>query len=464
VIFADPSDATKELLVKSKLPLYVFAIVLLTLLIVPAPTASGSSAFNFQWMGTPASPNGVVPTGWDEQIHVRTPQDTMSAMQAQHGPDCGAPPATHTITQLRDGVYICRNHLMTAISGKPGYGEIALTPNQLADWSSGTTVIQVSVSTLQFNNSDFLEIWIMPFAENSTMPINVTDPDGQGPPKTALRFALNQGAFGGTTGDVYRYDNFNSPGRLPKAHDCYAGSPYCLPALGLKSATLRTTYEIDISSNHIRFGLPSNRVWWTDTDIPALSFTKGVISLTHHSYDPTKHNPGTGIDTWHWSNFYISNADPFTIINGAERSIHADGATTVHFPSPAPANAYLRFSGIGTTQVSFNGGTSWQMAQRQAQKVENAGHFSSYWTPVPAGVTSVMFKGTGDRWYQGPWWVRDPAIWSLSLGSGTPPPTPSPKSSPPPSPSGIPINGVPCTVTLNAKTVTGKCSGTFWPK
>jgi hypothetical protein len=93
-----------------------------------------SSAFTFNWTGTPASPQSTVPVGWDTQIHKRAPGDSMEAMLAQHGTDCSAPPNMHPISQLADGVFICKNHLMTAI-GDSGYGEIALTSDHLVDFS-----------------------------------------------------------------------------------------------------------------------------------------------------------------------------------------------------------------------------------------------------------------------------------------------------------------------------------------
>ena len=440
----------------------LFALVVST----PVPGRT-SSAFSFNWNGLPAAPQSVVPPEWDVQIHKRDVGDTMDTMQAQHGADCSAPPATHTITALSQGVFICKNHLMTAI-GDEGYGEIALTSDHLVDFSSGTASIQVSVSTLQLNDSDFVEVWVTPFAENMALPFICCDPDLQGPPKHALRFSLNHaGILGSYEGDVVRYDNF-SESSLPKALTS------SLATLVPPSATARTTYEIDLSTNHVRFGLPTatGGVWWTDANTSTLPFTQGIVQLVHHSYNPNKHCPGCGVDTWHWSNFAISNAVPFTIISGNERSIHA-GVTTVHFPAPAPANAFLRFSGIGpqgsTYMVSYDGGATWTSPDLQKQQGTHPEHFSTYWTRVPAGTQTVLFKG--QDWWGGPWWVRDPAIWSLSSPDGstaapTPLPSPAPPPSPLPSPSPtiqtpIPITSVPCIVTMQGLQQPGFCTGTF---
>jgi hypothetical protein len=247
---------------------------------LPAHTAAG---FTFNWLGTPSSPQSVVPLGWDTQIHRRDPVDAMESMSAQHGSDCSAPPATHTISVLADGVFICNNHLMTAI-GDSGYGEIALTPDHLVDWSSGTAVIRFKVSTLQLNNSDFLETWLQPFATNQTLPFEADIIDNQGPPQEGLRFSMNHDGpiSGAREGDVFRYDNFVES-QLPKAIAVSDGSPDSLAALVPPSATVRTTYEIDISATHIRFGLPDLNVWWTDTNIAPLPFNQAILQLTHHS-------------------------------------------------------------------------------------------------------------------------------------------------------------------------------------
>jgi hypothetical protein len=395
-----------------------------------SPATAVAPDFSFQFLGKPASPLSVVPAGWDVQIHRRDPTDSMDSTPAQHGPDCSAPPAIHVVTQLSEGVFICNNHLMTAISDA-GYGEIALTPDHMVDFAQGTATINVSVSTLQLNRSDWVEVWITPFADNQTLPFEDTDPDLQGPPKNALVFSFNASEnFGTNEGDVQRFDNFAGQ-RLNGS--CTVADLNCLSQVLSASAVTRTPYEMDVSQTHIRFGLPALNVWWLDQDIAPLPFKQGVVTLTHHSYNPVKHCPSCGLDTWHWSNFSISNAEPFAIINGDARSVHASGATVVNFAAPAPVNAFLRFSGIGTIQLSYDGGATWVAAQKQSQIGNHEEHFSSYFTPIPAGTQSVAFRGAD--WYGGPWWVRDSAIWSQSGSSPQPPvATPPPAAASPSQP------------------------------
>jgi len=385
-------------------------------------TVSQPYANSFDY-GAPATPQAIVPPDLDVQIHVRAPSNQMTdPMVAGHGTDCSAPPATHPIQNLSNGLFACKNHMMTAI-GDSDYGEIALTSNHLADWSSGTTSITVSVSTQQFNASDWLEIWLTPFADNTSMPFSGNPVDFQGPPKNAVIFSMNQSALMGTmSGDVTLVQNYvlaNSP--LPKVACTFIPDPQCINAYGATSivplsAVTRVQYEIDISQGHIRFGLPG-LVWWTDTNV-SVPFSQSLVTLAHHSYNPLKHDAGTGIDTFHWSNLAISNAVPFTMINGAERSINASTSSTIHFSAPAPAGSYLRFSAIGTISVSWDGGASYHAAVMQGLHTHDE-HFQTYMTPIPAGTPSVMVRGI-DNQYAQPWWIRDPAIWSLTTGPAAP--------------------------------------------
>jgi IPT/TIG domain len=381
-----------------------------------------TNTFNY---GSPASPQAIVPSDMDVQIHVRAPSNQMTdPMNAGHGADCSAPPATHTIQNLSDGLFACKNHLMTAI-GDSDYGEIALTPNHMADWSTGTTTITFNVSTQQFNASDWLEVWLTPFSDNTSMPFSGNPVDFQGPPKNAIIFSLDQSELMGTmSGDVTPVQNYVLQSHLPKVACKYIPDPQCINAYGATSAVplsavTRTQYEIDISQGHIRFGLPGV-VWWTDTNVN-VPFTQALVTLAHHSYNPLKHDAGTGIDTYHWSNFAISNAVPFTILNGAERVINGSTLSTIHFPAAAPAGSYLRFSALGTMSISLDGGTTWQAAVMQGLHTHDE-HFQTYMTPIPAGTTSVMVSGI-DNQYAQPWWIRDPAIWSQAA---TPPPPNAP--------------------------------------
>ena len=182
----------------------------------------------------------------------------------------------------------------------------------------------------------------------------------------------------------------------------------------------RDLFELRISKTHIAFGMPEYDFWWYDTDIDELDFDAGVVQLGHHSYNPTKDCAVEGAclpNTWHWDNVTISPARPFTLIKATTRATDETiNNGRIAFKAPAPADAYLRFSAIGTVlEVSFDEGTSWESVQRQIQELNDEGHFSSYFSPIPQGTSSIMLRG--QDWWGGPWHARDFSIWSESDGS-----------------------------------------------
>ena len=62
-------------------------------------------------------------------------------------------------------------------------------------------------------------------------------------------------------------------------------------------------------------------------------------------------------------------------------------------------------------EYSLDGGTTWQPAALGPQRTANPERFQSYWTPIPAGVTSVQFRAEGVA-RAGQWMVQDVAIWA----------------------------------------------------
>jgi hypothetical protein len=161
-----------------------------------------------------------------------------------------------------------------------------------------------------------------------------------------------------------------------------------------------------------------------------------VVQLGHHSYNPSKDcDPqllaphlaalgatSCGPNTWHWSDVQLAPAKPFTLLRPDHRTVEAGSAATpLVFASPAPADARLQFTAVGErVEVSTDGGTTWQPAQKQAtgaQDVRGGDHFVSYWTPVPKGSTTVMVRA--QDWWGGPWLARDLSIWATSSPSAT---------------------------------------------
>jgi hypothetical protein len=395
---------------------------------VSATSAIAPAPFGFSFVGNPTSPQPWNPTNWDVVVNSRDPKTftQLEGMQAQHGSDCGPFPATHFNSSYEGAVYLCHDHVMTAINAH-GYGEIVLTPDHMVDFSSGSATISFKLSTLRTSFRDWVDFWITPFNDNLTLPLD-EKVDLQGPPVHAIHVRMNQ-----TTGTIFRaelIDNFKIT-TLPNN-----ASKTLEKLLGSTSAVKRTTFALTISSTHLKFGAPDLGYNWIDTAIPPLSWTRGIVQLAHHSYNPLKGCVVSATmactpNTWHWSDFYISSAIPFTLLRGDQQSIHG-GTALVKFKSPAPQSAFLRFAAIGSIDISLDAGKTWQPAKLQNESRSFVEHFSNYWMPVPAGTTSVTIRGK--NWRGGPWWVRDVAIWSsVAIPASSPPATSgsTPKAAPP---------------------------------
>jgi len=207
------------------------------------------------------------------------------------------------------------------------------------------------------------------------------------------------------------------------------------------SAVRRDTFQLRISRTSVKFGMPAYNQWWIDRTIPDLGWSRAVVQLGHHSYNPRKacNFDGSCIpNTWHWDNVSISNAVPFTISKADLSYVDSTTRPYVNFPVGAPTGSYLRFSGIGTNiQVSFNGGQSWQAAPLHPVETAPEEHFKPYWMAVPTGTSRVYLRGSG--WYGGDWMARGIAVWSQNL-SAAPTATPVPPTATPiPTPTPIPL-------------------------
>jgi hypothetical protein len=385
-----------------------------------SPNVVQSTApFTFNFTGDPKAPQPWNPTTWDVIVHSEDPRtfSQLDSMQAQHGADCSPYPATHINNTYEGAVFLCHNHVMTAINAH-GYGEIVLTPDHMVDFSGGDTTISFDLSTMRTSTRDWVDFWITPFDNNLVLPLDERV-DLQGPPARGIHVRMQQTSVNGTIFAAELIDNFQVT-KLP-----YIGR-MTLEKLITPSAVKRTQFALTISPTHIKFGAPELGYNWVDTSIGKLAWTRGVVQLSHHSYNPTKHCTPSPVlacvpDTWHWSNFYISNAVPFTLLRGDPQVVHG-AAGTVTFPGPAPKSAFVRFAAIGSIDISLDGGKTWQPATKQAQSRNVVAHFSSYWMPVATGTTSVSLRG--HDWQGHPWWIRDVSIWSTASSTSSAPAKP----------------------------------------
>ncbi len=416
-----------------------------------ASLTNASSPYTFD--GSPPAPGPAPLADWDVQVHSRDPGTWLApeALDAQHGADCSAPPATHPVTTYAGTVFQCANHIMTALNAG-GYGVIYLTPPEMLDFSSGGSV-SFDLSTLRMSSRDWVDIWVTPYQDNLALPFDQGDVDLQGLPRTGLHVIMS--AFNGeTTFRAYTIQNFQET----EIDGCW----WCgLPGyLGYTpTGQQRETFRLSLTPSSLKFELlaggPNSGgnvtpVAFIDNVIPNLGFTRGVVQFGHHSYNPTKDDSGVPA-TWHWDNVSIAPAVPFTIIRATER--YTTGGI-VTFNAPAPANAYLRFAANGSN-VTVNG----QPARIQPAE-QNVDRFKSYWMPIPEGTTSVTFAGQGT--FNGPFFAQDVSIWSLSSGS-TPSPSPTATSSATPTQPAIPTATPSPTVATTTPTATATATRTPTP-
>lgn len=386
---------------------------------VPPPTATPVPAgFVETFDGSPAHPQPWHPANWDVTVHSRDLEtwNTLEPMAAMHGSDCAAPPATHMISSYEDAVFLCKNHLMTSILAE-GYGVIYLTPNQLVDFSNDEATISWDMSTARSSGRDWVDLWITPYQDNLQLPLEDWLPDLDGEPRNAIHIRMDL-ANGDTVFRTSIIRNFETI-ELPEQNLEDGYESFLTP-----DAKRRDKFELRISRNHIRFGMPAYNFYWIDSAIPELDWGQGIVQFGHHSYNPAKDagcpinqtaKTGCAPTTWHWDTFNINPAVPFTILRADQRVVDAETAQ-INFPAPAPENAHLRFAGIGDKlEISFDSGNTWQAAVQQAQEKSAEELFSSYWTPIPAGTQSIQFRG--DDWWGGPWVARDLSIWALDPAS-----------------------------------------------
>jgi hypothetical protein len=378
-------------------------------IVSPAAETTGGT-YVARFTGTPGAPRGACRIeGWDVQVHSRDSNTwlELEPIDAQHGPDCAGPPAAHHAEAYEDSVYLCRDHLMTAIRAS-GYGVIYLTPNQMVDFSTTEGVIQFDLSTERMSTRDWWDVWVTPYEDNLALPFNSGDVDLQGVPKRGLHLDVTGIEYAPILYTMHDYaeQQQNSPQATAPIDQGIAA--------GTNQSAVRQTFKLTVNRTFVRFErLPSATapaLVFFEGNIEDLGFSKGVVQFGHHSYNPTKDNAGVPA-TWHWDNFSISPAVPFTII-GADRRYA--GEEKVTFDRPAPANSMLRFSGIGAISVSIDG-APFQRAQLQPGSTQGSGHvehMSSYWHPIPEGARSIRLRFAADSWYKGPFIAKDFAIWA----------------------------------------------------
>lgn len=375
--------------------------------------------------GTPATPEPVSQNPayahYDVQVHNRDRFAQWDAtMAAQHGSSCEGPPATHAVLSLSDAVFICNDHVMTS-GNAGGYGEIMITPSQIVNCSTGCTV-QWDQSTQRMSLRDWPDVWLTPWNDNLALPFDAGDVDLQGVPRQGIHVNAPFSQNSWAVATIANYQETYLP------FDQYTGMGSGIDA-GVNQAAVRQTFRLTITPGHVKMErLPSATapigITWVDADCACLLAPDYVVQFGHHIYNPEK--DGAGIPaTWHWSNFVLGNSAPFTLIHTTPALATANN-TLVTFAAPAPANAFLRFSGVCRVLIDGN------MAPRQTF-VGHPEHASSYFIPLAQGKQSVSVSFAPDDWYGGPCGAQDFHVWAKT---GTIPPSPTVVA---PTPTAVPV-------------------------
>jgi hypothetical protein len=256
------------------------------------------------------------------------------------------------------------------------------------------------MSTLRESGRDWVDLWVSPYEDHLQLavPDKLALPDLEGAPKNGLNVRLDFTANRFII-EVYKNGQLTHTATGAAFNDWLTESP-----------TRRDTFQLTLTRTSASFTMPGYGKTLVETTFADLGWSTGVVQLGQHSYNPTKDTtisqprPGTR----HWDNVRIEPAVPFTIIRSDGRALSAS-KTVATLESPAPANAYVRFTAIGPNiQVRFNGGQWIDAVRKKADAQEE--HFESYWTPVPQGTTTVEVRG--QNWWGGAWYVRDLTVWA----------------------------------------------------
>lgn len=342
--------------------------------------------------GSPETPQAWSSPRWDIVVHHRS-EDDVKPMIADHDMMCAPPPGKHSIQTTMESVFLCKNHLMTAIdSSATGYAVIYLTPAAVLDWSSGPARIEFDISTFRTTKRDWIDIWLTPWSQNLALPLLSELPDLSGPPSNAIHIQLvNEFGWSITRfpsgKGLSRYDYVNRPVQ--------------------RSAKFREKFVISIADGRLRMAHRNERsgqlVIFEDVALPAdLGFDKAVVQFGHHSYTPNKDChfmsiEGCGPNTWHWDNIKLTPAESFTMTKF--EPIRVEGSIPV---SPG----WLRFAARG--KASVNWGHGWVPVDPANGPTEGAG-YASYFIQIPKDATEVRLRGQ-PTWI-GEWRAKDISIW-----------------------------------------------------
>jgi hypothetical protein len=325
----------------------------------------------------------------------------------------------------------------------------------MVDLSGGPATIRFDISTLDGGYRDWVDVWVQDWATQEQRILDDEVPTSAGNPRNALHIENGDNSNPFHEAGQFHVETYNAS-RVRTATLNAAGPNW--NTVLTPSAQTRSTVEIVLTRTHVKVWMPQYNLVWVDANIPQLPFTQGIVQFGHHNYGSGKE--GTVQNTWHWDNFTIDPAIPFTLLNTDHRSAFDNSSLaqrTFTLPQPAPANSLVRFSAVANSVgVAFNGGPSVQATRMSPSGQNSTG--GSFTAPVPAGTTSMVFTVTPSAWGE----VRNPTVFSMvgvaPTATATPTTTPTATATPTSTPT---VTATPTATPTVTPTPTAECQGRY---
>jgi hypothetical protein len=197
------------------------------------------------------------------------------------------------------------------------YGMIAQKLPVMIDFTNGAATLDFDVSTKVHTARDWWDVWITPPGDVQPLPGDPDLPDASvRPAQNGIQIRLADWESCGEfcsrnrTGiEVWLYRNGS---RTLLNTDDSTGQESFLT----QSASIRTQIHVSVSRTRLTLTIPQyGQVYVDNRSFSALNWTKGVIQVNEHSYNPLKDDTRKPLNlvrfgTWHWDNFVVNPAVP----------------------------------------------------------------------------------------------------------------------------------------------------------
>lgn len=350
--------------------------------------------FKEEFNGAPAAPTAWSSSSLDVIVHHRD-DSAPHEMEADHDVMCGPPPGKHHIHTMNQAVFLCRDHLMTAIdSSESGYAVIYLTPTAVLDWSEKPARFAFDVSTARSTKRDWIDVWLTPWDQNMVLPSDPGTPDLSGPPAKAIHLQL-------TNRFAWQVTAYPEGAKISRNEWMDIPVPF--------SKLQRDRFTIAVEKGHLTIfytnaASKQNRVV-ERVQLPAnLGFNQAVVQIGHHSYTPAKDCEDSkigscGPNTWHWDNISLEPARAFSV----------RGAPDISKSGSVPlGSGWLRFAARGATEIDW--GSGWTPVRPVNRAEPNAGGFASYFLPIPTAAKQILVRG--EPTWAGEWKAKQIGVWT----------------------------------------------------